>query len=199
MNVVFLVFAVVLLAIAGQLLMTLVSIFWPQHRMWPLETRSWTSWRALANWGLSATMLLGVPILGYLDWDSFLLPRPSTIVVGSVLVVSGVGITLQSMLRIGVDTSMGFASELRTNGLYRYTRNPQVVGDIIALLGVMVLSNATLAILSGTGAIIVHLLYPFAEEPWLQETYGERYERYHEIVPRFIGRTTIQRLVTSLR
>ena len=140
-------------------------------------------------------MLLGVPILGHLDWNSVLLPRPSTTVIGGALVVAGVGITLQSMLRIGVDTSMGFANELRTKGLYRYTRNPQVVGDIIALLGVMVLSNAMLAILSGIGAIVVHLLYPFAEEPWLRQEYGERYERYRETVPRFVGRTTLQCIV----
>lgn len=35
--------------------------------------------------------------------------------------------------------------------------------------------------------ILVYGLFPFTEEPWLREQYGDDYEEYCERTPRFIG------------
>ncbi len=35
--------------------------------------------------------------------------------------------------------------------------------------------------------ILVYVLFPFAEEPWLLENYGDDYALYKTMTPRFIG------------
>ncbi len=37
----------------------------------------------------------------------------------------------------------------------------------------------------GLGLVIL-IMAPFAEEPWLEETYGEAYRRYRARTPRFL-------------
>jgi protein-S-isoprenylcysteine O-methyltransferase Ste14 len=38
----------------------------------------------------------------------------------------------------------------------------------------------------GTLGVILNLLAPFTEEPWLEERFGDAYREYRERVPRFI-------------
>ena len=88
---------------------------------------------------------------------------------------------------LGVRASQGLASNLVTTGAYRYSRNPQYVGAIPAVLGYAILCNSTLAL---AAALLVSgwlALVPFAEESWCRERLGEAYEKYARQVPRFFG------------
>ncbi len=42
---------------------------------------------------------------------------------------------------------------------------------------------------------LVYILFPFAEEPWLREHYGNEYEEYCEQAPRFISMESVKRLL----
>jgi len=79
--------------------------------------------------------------------------------------------------------------ELRTDGIYAYTRNPQSVGFITFIVGALLAVNSRKLAVHGLLTAVIYVLFPFAKEPWLREHYGEEYEAYCDRTPRFIGRT----------
>ena len=94
-----------------------------------------------------------------------------------------------SMCRLGqfptADDS-GEATGLRTQGLYRYSRNPQYVADVLILCGWLILSASAMALPVAVFGILVLVIAPLAEEPWLAEKYGQQYDVYRSSVPRYI-------------
>lgn len=79
--------------------------------------------------------------------------------------------------------------ELVVVGLYRYVRNPQYVGVVVAVVGEALLSG--MAILFGYAALMAigyHLFVRYYEEPTLARLFGESYLHYREAVPRWLPR-----------
>jgi protein-S-isoprenylcysteine O-methyltransferase Ste14 len=79
--------------------------------------------------------------------------------------------------------------ELVVAGLYRYVRNPQYVGVLVAVPGEALLTGA--AVLLGYAALLAafyHLFVTCHEEPALTRLFGEAYGRYRAAVPRWIPR-----------
>ena len=133
--------------------------------------------------------MLGIPILGILDWDTFSLPAWLR-VTGGLLALSAASFALWAVRELGVRATQGLGGELTTTGPYRYSRNPQYVGYIALLLGFGLLCNSapTLAAVALCSANCA--LAPFAEEPWLRERLGSSYQEYTRHVPRFLGRSS---------
>jgi protein-S-isoprenylcysteine O-methyltransferase Ste14 len=79
------------------------------------------------------------------------------------------------------------ASSLVTSGIYRFTRNPMYVGDVLILLAVVVFFSNPLG-LAGVVLFIVwmNLLQIPAEERALRERFGAAYEAYCSRVRRWI-------------
>ena len=79
--------------------------------------------------------------------------------------------------------------ELVVAGLYRYVRNPQYVGVLVAVAGEALLTGAAVllayAALLGVG---YHLFVTRHEEPALSRLFGEAYGRYRATVPRWVPR-----------
>lgn len=182
--------ALVVAADALFFLLMLRSIFSPEQRIWPLDRSAGVSAAAAINWTLSGVMLAGVPVLAWLDRGTLGFGAPIT---GLAVLLLGSALTAAGVLKLGVKTSSGYTDELHTAGVYRYTRNPQVVGDILAMCGVALLADSLLALAAALAGTAVHLLYPLAEEPWLREEY-DGYEEYRSAVPRFAGVRTFRRL-----
>lgn len=145
------------------------------------------------HWGLVTIFdvcLVGVAIL---EWNSWVLPRPGSLL--GDLLLSGCGATIfvvSSRAMSTTETTGQTAGELYTDGLYARTRNPQYVGMIIGVIGFTFLVNAlTVAVLC-----LLHIcwlvLLPFAEEPWLRAQFGDEYDAYCDCVPRFVSRRTIR-------
>jgi protein-S-isoprenylcysteine O-methyltransferase Ste14 len=87
---------------------------------------------------------------------------------------------------LGLRGGLGLEAELVTEGPFALSRNPGYVGDLILLAGYVILTDSQLAaILAALGAVWF-LLAPFAEEPWLEEQYGEAYRRYRTQHPRWL-------------
>lgn len=177
-------------------LVAVVSIVSPNHRLWPVSERNWKFWLTWTLWPVSMVTALGV---GVLDRGSFVLPTSISLIVGGGIFVGGILIALESILELGLDETEGMDGDLRTGGLYRYSRNPQYVGDTIMTVGFVLLTNSRLVIFLGTLHLAYYVLLPLAEEPWLQEEYGENYREYREAVPRFVGMRTFERVLSDLR
>lgn len=104
------------------------------------------------------------------------------------LIVAGVGVTVPVMFSLSWSKSVGRDfSGLRTTGLYRYTRNPQIVAFGVALLGSSLLwfSLSGIVWVAIYGAI-GHMMV-LTEEEHLGKVYGDAYEAYRRHVPRYLG------------
>jgi len=100
-------------------------------------------------------------------------------------------IVIISTFDLGVDQTQGLEGELRTDGLYRYSRNPQYVGYISSTIGFALIVGSPF-VLPLCGLLLVRwLILPLAEEPWLRDQFGDEYEAYAEDVPRFVGLRTV--------
>ncbi len=136
--------------------------------------------------GLASLGMLGTTILGILDWNTFDVPQWLR-VAGGFLAAIGTSFALWGVRELGARATQGLGGELATTGPYRYSRNPQYVGDIALLLGFGLLCNSALTLTAVALGIVWFALAPFAEEPWLRECLGPPYEEYTRRVPRFLG------------
>lgn len=161
-----------------------LSILKPEIRVWPPPRRD--SWQYFYNGAMSFTGLFGVLALGLIDWNSFVFHHWARFLIGGLLLACG-SFALWGYLTLGVHASQGLGGELVTSGPYRYSRNPQYVGTIPAVLGYAIISNSTLALIAALLVSGWFALVPFAEEAWCREHLGASYEEYAAKVPRFFG------------
>jgi protein-S-isoprenylcysteine O-methyltransferase Ste14 len=176
-------FRIVLAAVLLNSATVVLSIVRPEMRVWPPPRRD--SWQYFYNGVVSFTGLLGVVVLGVIDWNSFVFHHWARFLVGGLLMACGF-FALWGYLTLGVQASQGLGGNLATGGAYRYSRNPQYVGTIPAVLGYAMFCNSILAL---TTALLVSgwfALVPFAEESWCREHLGAAYEEYAKKVPRFL-------------
>lgn len=171
-----------------------VSALRPDYRVWPIGDKPWRWW---FNWSALSVVFAAFPLLGYLDRDSFRFTGSRSRIIGVVLSVVGMGFSLSALLELGWMESSGREGELRTNGIYRYTRNPQSVGFIPFVIGTILVTNSRKLLVHGILTILIYTLFPFAEEPWLREQYGQCYEEYCEQTPRFVDRSTVKMLLNT--
>lgn len=128
------------------------------------------------------------PLDWWLVWFANPPVGPVLTLVGSVLVVLGMGSAVAAMLSLGMGVVMGQqAGELKQTGWYGLTRNPQIVGMWLAVIGVALLWPSWYALgWVVMGAAIAHMMV-LTEEDHLRRTLGESYQAYCHIVPRYVG------------
>lgn len=185
------VFRSTLIADAVLIIGYILSAVRPDHRIWPIGDSSWRWW---LNWSALTAVFTGFPVLAYLDWDSFVFTGRWSKLTGGSIGMLGIGFALSALFELGWMESSGKEGELQTDGIYQYTRNPQSVGFITFVVGAIIATNSRKLAGHGILTIIVYVLFPFAEEPWLREQYGEEYEAYCDQTPRFVGRELLQKL-----
>lgn len=178
----FLVVLAVELMLAGSLL---ASMLWVEKRIWPPPAK-W-SWQFWWIWSLTIISLLGLFIIAGLDWNTFVFVHWSRLVFGGSLFIGGSAFALWGVHTLSWHATAGLKAKLVTTGPYRYTRNPQYVGDFAVLLGIAIFSNSLLAMIISIAGIFCFWMAPLAEESWLRQQYGRDYEEYCRTVPRFFG------------
>ena len=160
------------------------SIACPERRIWPpkkatmgIKIRVWTATIAI----FSATFLLGIS-----GWNSLGWPAEFRWGVGLTLMVLGNLAVWAGVMKIGFAATSGEITELKTDGLYRYSRNPQYVADMAILIGWAFLSASGWAAFIATVGVLTLALAPFAEEPWLEKNYCQQFRIYKSRVRRYI-------------
>ena len=160
------------------------SVAFPAKRIWPPPGRG--SWQWLLTWAcFYATFALGVGLI-YLDWNSWVFQSPLRFIVGIPLVLLGGMLALRGLQTLGWRNTSGLKDGLEVLGPYRFTRNPQYVGDIVVLLGVGVIVNSAHLWIALSLSALCFAVAPLTEEPWLEEQYGDAYLEYRTRVPRFL-------------
>jgi protein-S-isoprenylcysteine O-methyltransferase Ste14 len=108
------------------------------------------------------------------------------LLLGLPLAVLGVSLVTWGIATLGVRNTSALPNGFVSSGPYAFTRNPQYVGDITLFLGVSIVANSELVLITHLLTSLVFVVAPLAEEPWLEEQYGEPYREYRARVPRFL-------------
>lgn len=94
---------------------------------------------------------------------------------------------LYTLWSLGRKATYCRASGLATDGIYRWTRNPQYTTAIVAFSALGLAANALNATALAAALVAVYALMAIAEEPWLEARYGRSYIAYRAKVPRFFS------------
>lgn len=146
-------------------------------------SRAW--WAGIAMM-LACLGLVLAPVLAMLGVSTPVsLPR---IAVGAVVFVAGTWLTLHAQLQMGdawrIGVQPGERTELRTQGLFAWCRNPIFTGMLLVALAMVIwvplVAPAWLALWLG-----LQLQVRTVEEPHLLEIHGERYRAYAAATGRF--------------
>ena len=100
--------------------------------------------------------------------------------------IRGATIGLAYIIRGGKDGKV-YAEDLVTEGIFNHCRNPLYVGNILMLAGVGILSNSLLYILVFIPFFLfVYQAIVLAEENFLRNKFGEKFNRYCKKVNRWL-------------
>jgi len=101
--------------------------------------------------------------------------------------VLGFGLTFYAYFDLGIENTYGADESLVTDGLYRYSRNPQYVASIMGYIGIGAAAGSWTIWGLVALAVLIYALMPLAEEPWLRKRFGEVYDDYMKTTPRFVS------------
>ena len=105
------------------------------------------------------------------------------------LVLMGLGL-LMIVLSMPFLGKRSFGEEiggLCTTGIYRYSRNPQLVGGFLFILGYALLWPSWMGFMwAALWPVIMHLMVR-GEEEHLEVVFGDAYRTYCEMTPRYLG------------
>jgi len=86
---------------------------------------------------------------------------------------------------------IGFATtppdKLITKGIYRYSRNPMQLSQVVIYLGVGIATASWIFLLLAALYIVMPLLWVAAEERHCLKYYGDAYREYMNRTPRWLG------------
>jgi protein-S-isoprenylcysteine O-methyltransferase Ste14 len=129
--------------------------------------------------------------------------NPWAMGLGTVVLVLGLLLMFLSFrlfFRVGMGTIAPWdpTKQLISQGIYRYVRNPMILGVVLVLLAESVLTSALIISLwAGLFWIGNHFYFVISEEPGLAKRFGESYIQYMHTVPRWLPKIRIGLLRNS--
>jgi protein-S-isoprenylcysteine O-methyltransferase Ste14 len=108
--------------------------------------------------------------------------------------------TISSFIRIGKGTLAPWSPtrKLVIDGMYRYVRNPMILGVLIVLTGESIsVMSPNIFIWTLIFFIVNNVWFLLYEEPDLKKKFGKDYEEYKRNVPRWIPRSNPFKLKVS--
>ncbi len=146
-----------------------------------------TGWLITTLYPLTGVLFVLAVVWRPLDVD---LPFAATLSVGGALAVAGLALAAPGFIPFasvqqlyGVDRG-----RLITDGVYRYSRNPQYAGLGTSLLGAAVIAQSGLALLVVIAYWLAIRTWLVIEEEHLHAAFGTEYDTYRRRVSRFFGR-----------
>ena len=133
-------------------------------------------------WGLALLKAI-IPTFGWMDvplWMSW---------IGAFLLCIGTVLLLLSFYDLGASLRYGLPeneTELKTSGLYRYSRHPLYLCVFIITLSSMIFFPDIMNLCIGLYCIAIHTLMISAEEKFLAERFGMEWDVYKKKVRRLL-------------
>ena len=172
----------------GFLIVLLIGAAWsvavPAKRIWPPPGRE--SWQHRITWAaFYMVFALNIALL-ILDWNSWHFKNNLRFIIGIPISVIGVLLVSWGVATLGTRNTSGLKDGFVSSGPYRFTRNPQYLGDMLLFAGLSVIANSIYLWITHVLIIIVFAITPLAEEIWLEEQYGDEYVTYKRDTSRFL-------------
>jgi protein-S-isoprenylcysteine O-methyltransferase Ste14 len=106
-----------------------------------------------------------------------------------VLLLTGLFFTSISLINLGKSIRLGLPSnntELKTNGIYKYSRNPMYVGFNLITIAAIIYTLHWLIIIAGLYSLFTYHLIIRGEEKFLITRFGDAYKKYQAKVRRYL-------------
>jgi protein-S-isoprenylcysteine O-methyltransferase Ste14 len=121
------------------------------------------------------------------DWPVSHVNLPLRII-GLTSLSTGLVIMFIGIFRLGLLRSFGLQTGvLKETSYYHVTRNPQILGCVLYMIGFMILWPSWYALGWGLSLMAILHIMVLTEEEHLRNTYGQDYEQYCTRVPRYLG------------
>lgn len=170
------------------LLILLTGILWsvgiPEKRIWPPPSKK--SWQYRITWLFFYLVFVLNTILIFVDWNSWIVDSPLRFILGIPLILIGSMLLLWGIRTLGTINTSGVGDGFIQDGPYRFTRNPQYLGDMMLFIGLSIMANSGYLWVTHILLILIFLITTLAEECWLVEQYGETYLEYLGKTSRFL-------------
>jgi len=120
----------------------------------------------------------------------FRLPTPLAVGGGVMLAGAGTVMYLGAVYAFRSFKRLNFLQDTRlvTGGIYRWSRNPQLVGWTLVLVGLGLVRGSAMVLLLALVAWVGYGLFLPTEEEHLRRVFGEAYEAYRCRTPCYLGR-----------
>lgn len=113
--------------------------------------------------------------------------------IGLTITLIGLAISATAIFNFGGTLTMGLpegplkaSAELKTSGLYRFSRNPMYLGFYLTCVGTSLYVPDLIVWSATVATVIIHDRIVRAEEAYLAKRYGEQWEEYRKKVRRYI-------------
>lgn len=115
-------------------------------------------------------------------------PRPAE-AAGAALILTGAGLWVAGVQRFAGSGQVSGTEvgELVSGGVYRYSRNPQYVGYVLALVGLGLARRSAAVLGLATALALVFRWWVPVEERHLDRELGDAYSRYRERTARWFS------------
>jgi protein-S-isoprenylcysteine O-methyltransferase Ste14 len=156
--------------------------------------------RALAGWIYS--LLYELIVIGGLPYAAYKLEQlmdlgilPSALILkvpGLFLAIGGIAVSGACMITFilrghGTPACFDPPQQLVAKGIYRYSRNPMILGNVATVLGLGLIFHSTAILLYGIVLMLgFHFYFLLVEEPRLEQRFGDSYRQYARRVGRWV-------------
>ena len=114
----------------------------------------------------------------------------ATQLIGFLLTVAGLVFVTLGFVYLGKSVSVGLSreeTELKTQGVYRITRNPLYFGAFFICAGSCLYAIHFVNFLLFVLTVVIHHNIILKEEEFLQQRFGQRWLEYRKRAPRYFG------------
>ncbi len=168
-------------------LVLIIAVIWcvacPTKRIYPMPRKTSAYY---LMWLLFGYVFLSNPLFIVTSWNTGVWASPLRFWIAVPMVFIGVAFLTWGIRTLGTKNTSGLHDGFVAKGPYLVSRNPQYVGDFFIFTGVIIFANSGEVLATHLLTILVFAIAPVAEEPWLHEQYGEKYDDYRTRVPRFL-------------
>jgi protein-S-isoprenylcysteine O-methyltransferase Ste14 len=131
---------------------------------------------------------LGFFVLALLGIDGSIVVVQTLRHVALILALAGVSLLIFSFIHLGRSLRVGLPqerTELKTAGIYRFSRNPMYFSLFILCIASNLYVVNPVNIVCTLAAILIHHRIVLAEERFLEQTFGEAFRAYRTKVRRY--------------
>lgn len=149
----------------------------------------WPFWEPYVGMTTKSTWLILTADMARAGWLNFQAATSLLLVVAILLTALGAWLRVWGAAYVGagvVNSSAMHGEALLADGPYRRTRNPLYLGTLLHTVGIALLMPPAGAVFAIAAIWILQVRLALAEEPFLEQRFGEAYRVYAARVPRFL-------------